>query len=127
MASRVTSWFPRRWPDAAADPPRERCYRYAETVRYTIQALHLTPRREVRQHVGLWSIAAPGGASNRSDAHDNVVHYLTMESPHRELRLVVAGVVETDEVEGQPNSAHATLSPLAYRLGHAADSGRMRR
>ncbi|HTQ37227.1 MAG TPA: transglutaminase family protein [Steroidobacteraceae bacterium] len=93
----------------------ETLYRYAEAVRYTIQALHLTPRREARQHLVSWSIAAPGRRVEQLDAHDNVVHYLTMEVPHGELRLVVAGVVETDEVEGQPNSALARLSPLAYR------------
>jgi len=93
----------------------ETIYRYAETVRYTIQALHLTPRREPRQHVASWSIAAPGRRIEQLDAHDNVVHYLTMETPHRELRLAVAGVVETDEAEGQPNGAPARLSPLAYR------------
>lgn len=97
----------------------ETVYRYAESVRYTIQALHLTPRREARQHVAGWSITAPGRRIEQLDAHDNVMHYLTMETPHRELRLLVAGMVETDEVEGQPNSAHATLSPLAYRAATA--------
>jgi transglutaminase-like putative cysteine protease len=94
-------------------------YRYAETVRYTIQALHLTPRREARQHVVAWSIAAPGRRIEQVDAHDNVMHYLTMETPHRELRLLVNGMVETDEIEGHPNSPHATLSPLAYRAATA--------
>ncbi len=93
----------------------ETAYRYADTVRYTIQALHLTPRREARQHVVSWSIVAPGRRVEQVDAHDNVVHYLTMETPHRELRLVVSGLVETDEVEGQPNVVHKALSPLAYR------------
>jgi len=93
----------------------ETLYRYAETVRYTIQALHLTPRREGRQHVVGWSIVTPGRRIEQVDAHDNVMHYLTMETPHRELRLLVTGVVETDEVEGHPNNPHATLSPLAYR------------
>jgi transglutaminase-like putative cysteine protease len=97
----------------------ETLYRYAEVVRYTIQALHLTPRREARQHVASWSINAPGRRIEQFDAHDNVVHYLTMETPHRELRLLVSGMVETDEVEGQPNNPPATLSPLAYRAATA--------
>jgi transglutaminase-like putative cysteine protease len=94
----------------------ETVYRYAEAVRYTIQALHLTPRREVRQRVVSWAIAAPGRRIEQIDAHGNVVHYLTMESPHRELHLVVNGVVETDETSGQPNSDPSQLSPLAYRM-----------
>ncbi|MEJ0100495.1 MAG: transglutaminase family protein [Pseudomonadota bacterium] len=94
----------------------ETLYRYAEPVRYTIQALHLTPRREARQHVANWSIAAPGRRIEQMDAHNNVVHYLTMETAHRELRLLVAGTVETDETEGQPNAQLGRLSPLAYRM-----------
>ncbi len=98
----------------------ETIYRYAEPVRYTIQALHLTPRREVRQHVASWSITAPGRRIEQVDAHNNVVQYLTMETPHRELRLLVAGAVETDDVEGQPNNTQrARLSPLAYRTATA--------
>jgi transglutaminase-like putative cysteine protease len=93
----------------------ETVYTYAEAARYTIQVLHLTPRREARQHVVSWSINAPGRRIEQVDAHDNVVHYLTMETPHRELRLLVTGIVETDEVEGQPTSPLSTLSPLAYR------------
>ena len=93
----------------------ETVYRYAETVRYTIQALHLWPRREARQHVASWSIVAPGRRIEQTDAHDNAVQYLTMETPHRELTLLVSGVVETDEVEGQPNNPPTRLSPLAYR------------
>jgi transglutaminase-like putative cysteine protease len=93
----------------------ETVYTYAEVVRYTIQALRLTPRREARQRVVSWSIQAPGRRIEQIDAHGNIVHYLTVESPHRELRLLVTGVVETDETIGQPNSDALQLSPLAYR------------
>ncbi len=93
----------------------ETVYSYAEAVRYTIQALRLTPRREARQRVVSWSIQAPGRRIEQVDAHGNMVHYLTVESPHRELRLLVNGVVETDETDGQPNSDALQLSPLAYR------------
>ncbi len=94
----------------------ETLYTYAESVRYTIQALRLTPRREARQRVVSWSIQAPGRRTEQRDAHGNIVHYLTVEAPHRELRLLVTGTVETDETLGQPNSEAGQLSPLAYRL-----------
>ncbi|MEO6368962.1 MAG: transglutaminase family protein [Steroidobacteraceae bacterium] len=94
----------------------ETVYTYAEAVRYTIQALRLTPRREARQRVVAWSIQAPGRRTEQRDAYGNIVHYLTVESPHRELRLLVTGTVETDETDGQPNSETGQLSPLAYRL-----------
>jgi transglutaminase-like putative cysteine protease len=93
----------------------ETIYRYAESVRYTIQALHLTPRSEARQRIVSWTISAPGKRTEHVDAHGNVMHYVTLEAPHRELRLVVSGVVETDDTPGQPNGELALLSPLAYR------------
>jgi transglutaminase-like putative cysteine protease len=66
-----------------------------------------------------WSVEAPGRRIEQVDAHDNVVQYLTMETPHRELRLLASGIVETDEVEGQPSSQLARLSSLAYRTATA--------
>jgi transglutaminase-like putative cysteine protease len=93
----------------------ETAYRYAETVRYAIQALHLTPRTETRQRVISWSIQAPGRKTEQVDAHGNTVHYLSVEAPHRELRVVVSGVVETDDTVGQPNGGPTLISPLAYR------------
>jgi transglutaminase-like putative cysteine protease len=93
----------------------ETVYRYAESVRYTIQALHLTPRNEARQRVVSWSIVAPGRRTEHVDAYGNIVHYLTVEVPHRELRVVVSGSVETDATEGQPNTGPAVLAPMIYR------------
>jgi transglutaminase-like putative cysteine protease len=93
----------------------ETIYRYAEPVRYTIQALHMTPRSEARQRVVSWNISAPGRRTAHMDAHGNAMHYLTIETPHRELRLVVSGVVETDDSPGQMNGGPSLLSPLAYR------------
>lgn len=94
----------------------ETVYSYAEAARYTIQVLRLTPRRESRQRTVSWSIQAPGRRVEQMDAHGNVVHYLTVEAPHREVRLLVSGVVETDETPGQPNADALQLSPLAYRV-----------
>lgn len=93
----------------------ETSYAYAEAVRYTIQALRLTPRREARQRVIAWSIQAPGRRIEQVDAHGNIVHYVTVEALHRELRLLVSGEVETDETPWQPNADAHQLSPLAYR------------
>jgi transglutaminase-like putative cysteine protease len=75
----------------------------------------LTPRREARQRVVSWNINAPGRRTEHVDAHGNVMHYLTLETPHRELRVVVSGVVETDDTLGQLNGESSVLSPLAYR------------
>jgi transglutaminase-like putative cysteine protease len=93
----------------------ETLYRYAEVARYTIQALRLTPRREALQHLLSWSMDTPGRRTEQLDAHGNVVHYLTLEAEHRELRLRVEGVVDTDATDGQPNYSPTQLSPLAYQ------------
>jgi transglutaminase-like putative cysteine protease len=60
-----------------------------------------------------WHIAAPGRQSAQIDAYGNVVHLLTLDEPHREIRINVSGVVETQE-EGSIVPEEGRLSPLAY-------------
>ena len=67
-------------------------YRYDEPVKYSAQALRLTPRREGRQRVLAWSMQAPGRRIEQVDAHGNVTHLLTVEDPHKEIEIVVSGV-----------------------------------
>lgn len=90
----------------------ETLYRYEQPVKYSVQSLHLTPRRDAGQRVLHWSITAPGRRLEQIDAHGNVAHLLTIDEPHREIRLIVNGVVETDEVESRQDEG--PLSPLAY-------------
>lgn len=88
-------------------------YRYDEPVKYTAQALRLTPRREGRQRILSWSIQAPGRRTEQLDAHGNLTHLLTVEEPHREIEIVVCGAVESaGEDDILPNEG--PLSPLAY-------------
>jgi transglutaminase-like putative cysteine protease len=42
------------------------------------------------------------------------VHLLTLDEPHREIRIVVQGVVETQDTEGEPMPNEGKLSPLTY-------------
>lgn len=88
-------------------------YRYQETVKYTAQALRLTPRREGGQRVLTWSIQAPGHRTEQLDAHGNVTHLLTFEQPHREIAVVVNGTVELFDTEDILRHEGA-LSPLTY-------------
>lgn len=88
-------------------------YQYEEPVKYTAQKLRLTPRREGSQRTLSWAIQAPGRRTEQLDAHGNVTHLLTFEEPHRELLIVVSGVVEianSDELVRDDGM----LSPLAY-------------
>src|ERR1700691_6118669 len=87
-------------------------YRYERPVKYSVQSLRLTPRRDPSQRALNWSILAPGRRLEQVDAHGNISHLLTIEEPHREIRIVVHGVVETSETEGRQDDG--PLSPLAY-------------
>ena len=87
-------------------------YRYERPVKYSVQSLHLTPRRDPSQRALHWSISAPGRRLEQVDAHGNISHLLTIEEPHREIQIVVHGVVETADAEGRQDDG--PLSPLAY-------------
>ena len=92
----------------------ETLYRYGEPVKRSVQNLRLTPRRESIQRALSWDIAAPGRQHAQIDAYGNVVHLLTLDEPHREIRIVVNGVVETEDAEGLVLADDGKLSPLAY-------------
>jgi len=88
-------------------------YRYQSPVKYTAQTLRLTPRRDGEQHTLAWSIQAPGRRAEQVDAHGNITHLLTLEEPHREISIVVSGVVEITRARDVLRE-QGTLSPLAY-------------
>ena len=88
-------------------------YRYQEPVKYTAQTLRLTPRRDGDQHTLTWSIHAPGRRAEQVDAHGNITHLLTLEEPHREISIVVTGVVEITRTRDVYRE-QGGLSPLAY-------------
>jgi transglutaminase-like putative cysteine protease len=87
-------------------------YRYERPVKYSVQSLHLTPRRESSQRSLDWSIAAPGRRLEQVDAYGNIAHLLTIDEPHREIQIVVHGVVETADTESRQDDG--PLSPLAF-------------
>jgi transglutaminase-like putative cysteine protease len=87
-------------------------YRYERPVKYSVQSLHLTPRRDPTQRALAWSITAPGRRLEQIDAHGNIQHLLTIEQPHREIQIVVRGVVETADTDARQDDG--LLSPLAY-------------
>jgi transglutaminase-like putative cysteine protease len=87
-------------------------YRYERPVKYSVQSLHLTPRRDLSQRALSWSIVAPGRRLEQIDAYGNIAHLLTIEEPHREISIVVRGVVETAGTDARQDDG--PLSPLAY-------------
>ena len=92
----------------------ETAYRYDRPVKHSVQSLRLTPRTETGQRALGWEMHAPGRQAPQVDAHGNVVHLLTLDEPHDEIRIVVEGVVETEEVAGSSLADRGRLSPLVY-------------
>jgi transglutaminase-like putative cysteine protease len=87
-------------------------YRYERPVKYSVQSLHLTPRRDLSQRALSWSISAPGRRLEQIDAYGNISHLLTIDEPHREIQIVVNGVVDTADTEARQDDG--PLSPLAF-------------
>jgi len=91
-------------------------YRYERPVKYSVQSLHLTPRRDLSQRALSWIITAPGRRLEQVDAHGNITHLLTIEEPHREIQIVVRGVVETVDTEERQDDGLSRRSPISRRL-----------
>ncbi len=92
----------------------ETLYRYREPVKRSVQNLRMTPRREPGQRTLTWKISAPGRQHAQIDAYGNVVHLLTRDDPHREIRILVSGVVDIEDAAGVVLPDEGRLSPLAY-------------
>lgn len=92
----------------------ETFYRYGEPVKRSVQNLRLTPRRDPMQRALSWNMAAPGRYRSQVDAYGNIVHLLTLDEPHREIRIVVNGVVETEDHSSLLLPDEGKISPLAF-------------
>ena len=78
----------------------ETVYRYDHPVKRSTQYLRLTPTDSAGQRVLRWVLSLPGRASRGKDAYGNVMHVLSMDRPHSEIRLRAEGLVDT--VDGPP-------------------------
>lgn len=92
----------------------ETLYRYGEPVKHSVQNLRLTPRRDPVQRAISWNMTAPGRHRPQVDAYGNIMHLLTLDEPHREIRIVVNGVVETEDGAGVSLPDEGRISPLAF-------------
>lgn len=70
-------------------------YRYQSPVRYSIQYLRLTPRADAGQRILDWRLDTPGRRWRQVDAFGNIVHVISLDSAHDELRITARGSVET--------------------------------
>ena len=87
-------------------------YHYSERVKHSTQYLRLTPRPSARQKILSWEMDLPETAERASDGYNNILHVLTLDQPHQEIRLSVRGLVEITDEDGE--DADQRLSPLVF-------------
>lgn len=77
-------------------------YTYAAPVRYSIQALRLTPPSFPGQRVIAWNINTAGvnKATVFRDAFGNTAHLVAVTEEHMDNVVIAKGVVETDDKSG---------------------------
>ncbi len=77
-------------------------YRYASPAASVIQHLRLTPRGTNGLFVRRWrvEIDADCRLDRSEDAYGNIIHTFTAEGPLNEMRIAVAGDVETTDTHG---------------------------
>jgi transglutaminase-like putative cysteine protease len=89
-------------------------YVYDQPVSYSIQALKLTPRTDPGQRVVNWRVISPGERLEQFDAYGNLMHVVTVETPHREMRILVDGIADLGEDIAPDSPDACALSPLAF-------------
>lgn len=77
----------------------ETVYRYDAAVNHSTQYLRLTPPSGEGQRVLEWKLELPTSATTVEDAFGNILHVLTLDMPHSEIRIRATGIVETDSGE----------------------------
>ncbi|MEI7347243.1 transglutaminase family protein [Dickeya chrysanthemi] len=93
-------------------------YRYDEEVKFSTQYLRLTPQSSARQRIREWKLTLPTSAVATTDAYGNLMHVLTLDSPHHDIVIHAQGVVEiADNVEDLSEESGESLSPLVFLRG----------
>jgi transglutaminase-like putative cysteine protease len=77
----------------------ETVYRYDAAVNHSTQYLRLTPPSGEGQRVLEWKLDLPMPATAVEDAFGNILHVMTLDMPHSEIRIRATGIVETDAGE----------------------------
>jgi len=88
-------------------------YRFGEAANHSIQYLRLTPRQDNCQRVLSWSVTTPGSMTPWVDGFGNNIHVSTIDGPHDEVKVLVEGIVETQDTVGVL-PANDGLPPLLF-------------
>ena len=86
-------------------------YRYENSVAHSTQYLRLTPHDSTRQKIISWDLRLPTQASRSVDAYGNVLHVITMDTPHQDIIIEAEGYVDVDD---DAREQADSLSPLVF-------------
>lgn len=84
-------------------------YRYDEIVNHSVQYLRLMPQSYDHQVIHSWQIKVPGDVREVRDGYGNIMHVMTLDTPHEAIELSVSGEVELHPHRHDPGSC--TLCP----------------
>ncbi|MCW5730939.1 MAG: transglutaminase family protein [Alphaproteobacteria bacterium] len=73
---------------------------FSEQADHSIHHLRLVPRPALGQRIMHWRIAAPARLADWSDGYGNQVRTFVLHQPHREVRVGIEGVFETNGENG---------------------------
>ena len=95
-------------------------YHYADVVRRSTQYLRLTPHSTARQQILSWQLELPGEATCTTDGYGNILHVLSLESPHEGILIRALGEVEGHaplqrQRKGRPHARPSCLPPWCRR------------
>nr|WP_258057356.1 transglutaminase N-terminal domain-containing protein [Aeromonas caviae] len=88
-------------------------YHYADVVRRSTQYLRLTPHSTARQQILSWELELPGEATCTTDGYGNILHVLSLESPHEGILIRAHGEVEICD-DAPEDEESSLISPLSY-------------
>ena len=94
----------------------ETVYHYDRPPKGVIQTLRMTPRNHDGQYVVDWRIDVSEDCrlDAQEDAFGNITHAFTIDGPLSSLRILVEGVVETQDTHGLVRGAVEHFPPSLY-------------
>lgn len=95
------------------DIAHKTCFSYQTLVKQSTQYLRLTPQDSVHQHILSWDLVLPDRAICTTDTYGNVLHVLTLDTPHQSIEIEARGVVDITEEDKSPDP-DCCLSPLVF-------------
>jgi len=96
------------------DIAHKTCFSYQSLVKQSTQYLRLTPQDSVHQNIISWELRLPTQAMCTTDTYGNVLHVLTLDTPHQSIEIEARGVVEILDEEETSADPYSVLSPLVF-------------